>query len=71
MAHRFIKTMIVIQMNLSWFIGFLFSYHLAFYPNIGISVLENWVKIIYWFGQGLMSQYFLLHFFTEQEHEDT
>lgn len=69
MAHQLIKTIIAIHMNLSWFVGFLFSYHLALYPNIGIPVIENWVKIIFWFAQGLGSQYFLLHFFNEQESE--
>ena len=54
-------------MNLSWLIGFLFSYHLAFYPNVGISVFDNWKQIIFWFGQGLMSQYCLLYFFNKQE----
>lgn len=67
MTHRFIKMILEIQMNFSWLIGFLFSFHLAFYPNVEISVLENWWKIIFWFGQALLLQYYLLHFFNEQE----
>jgi hypothetical protein len=56
-------------MRLAWFMGFLYSYHLAFYPNVEISVSKNWINIIFWFGQGLVSQYFLLHFSNEQEQE--
>jgi hypothetical protein len=52
-----------------WLMGFLYSLHLAFYPNVDISVLENWKHIIFWFGLGLLSQYYLLPFFIEQEQE--
>jgi hypothetical protein len=69
-AHGLIKTMLEMDMKLSWLMGFLFSYHLAFYPNVGLSLFENWKIIIFWFGQGLVSQYFLLHFFNKQEQEN-
>jgi hypothetical protein len=59
--------MIVIHMTLSLFVGFLFSYHLVFYPNVRTSLLEDWINIIFWFGQGLLAQYYLLHFFNEEE----
>jgi hypothetical protein len=50
---QWIKTMLVMDINLSLIMVFLFSYHLEFYPNVGITVLNNWEKIIFGLGQGL------------------
>ena len=69
MTHRFIKMILEVEMYLSWSMGFLFSFHLVFYPNVEISVLKNWGNIIFWFSQALLLQYYLLHFFNEQEQE--
>ncbi|PAL05867.1 hypothetical protein [Peribacillus simplex] len=68
MARRLLKGIMKIHMILAWLAGFLFSCHLVFYPNVGgISVAEDWDNIVLYFSQGLILQYFLLHFFNEQE----
>ncbi|MCP1097191.1 hypothetical protein P4307_32780 [Brevibacillus porteri] len=70
MARRLLTRIIKFYMNLTWLAGFLFSCHLVFYPNGGgISVAEDWKNIIYYFSQGVICQYCLLHFFNEQDQE--
>ncbi|MFJ7307456.1 hypothetical protein [Peribacillus frigoritolerans] len=70
MARRLLTRILKVFMYFSWLGGFLFSYHLVFYPNGGgISVAEDWQNIIYYFSQGLIVQYCLLRFFNEQEQD--
>ncbi|MED3912794.1 hypothetical protein P4597_27290 [Peribacillus simplex] len=71
MARRILKGIMEVDMILAWLMGFLYSSHLVFYPNLGgISVVEDWKNIIFYFSQGLILQYFILHFFNEQDKEN-
>ncbi|MEC0347882.1 hypothetical protein [Peribacillus frigoritolerans] len=70
MVRRLLTKVMKVYMNFSWLSGFLFSCHLVFYPNRGgISVAEDWQNIIFYFSQGLIVQFCLLHFFNEQEQD--
>jgi len=52
----------------SWILGFLTSLTIVFYPNTGeITLSEAWSDMLFYFGNGLLWQYILLHFFNEQK----
>jgi hypothetical protein len=49
-------------------LGFSASLTIVFYPNTeGISLSEARSDMLFYFGDGLLWQYVLLHFFNEQE----
>lgn len=65
-----IKMMIIMNMNLSWLYGVLASLRIVFFQNTGdISLSEAWGNMIFYFGNGLILQYVLFHFFNEDEQE--
>lgn len=71
MINLILKGMIKVLIIISSFSGIMASFHLVFYPNVGgISISEDWANIIFCFGTGLVFQYCLLHFFTEQQQEE-
>lgn len=71
MIYRLLKGILKAQMIFSWFTGIMGCFHLVFYPNAGgISTSKDWTNILFCFSTGLVCQYFLLHFFTEQEQEE-
>jgi hypothetical protein len=43
------------------------GFYLMLYPNVGLPDSEHWKYILFYFGNGLLSQYFALHFLNIQE----
>lgn len=67
-TDRILKVIIKVQIIISCLSGILSSFHLVFYPNVGgISISMDWTNIIFGFGSGLVSQYFLLHFLLNKK----
>jgi hypothetical protein len=67
---EFLEKMIKVHMIYSWVMGFLIGLYIVFYPK-EISLLEAWADMLFYFGNGLLSQYTLLHFFNKQENGES
>lgn len=65
---KLIKMMIALNMNFSWLLGILAGLNIVFFPYAGEdSLFQAWAEMIFYFGNGLVLQYVLLHFFNEDE----
>jgi len=70
MIKRIIKSVYLISAVLSFLYGVLIGFHLMFYPNVGLPDSEDWKYMLFYFGNGLLSQYFVLHFLNDQEERE-
>jgi hypothetical protein len=70
MINRIIKRVYLVSAILSFLYGVLIGFRLMFYPNVGLHDSESWKYMLFCFGNGLLSMYFALHFFSNQEERE-
>ncbi|PAL05864.1 hypothetical protein B8W99_25575 [Peribacillus simplex] len=64
-----LKGIMKVNITLLCLVISLYSYHLVFHPNVGTSVAEDCKSIIFYFSQGVIIQYCIMHFFNKQEQD--
>jgi|GEM_PF-4634048 len=67
MFKRIGKVFFLVSSAVSFLYGVLIGLHIMFYPNVGFPDSEGWKSMLFYFSDGLLSQYVALHFFNDQE----
>ncbi|CAN7649289.1 hypothetical protein IOC57_23685 [Bacillus sp. SD075] len=66
MNKRIGKGVYLVSSAASFLCAMLIGLHSMFYPNVGRPDSEDWKWMLFYFANGLLSQYIALNFFNDQ-----